>query len=149
MQLELLAPGVEHRQAAPLGPEMLGIGRDVEEALRPGAKEQAIEHAGIVENEGAEILGQGKDGVHVGGREDVALPVEQPRGSDSRMALGTTAVAARVICEPFMSAVIATGFVAAQGRRVAQLDGSERSVLLAAESMAGGLDRKPEILRMS
>jgi hypothetical protein len=76
MKLELLAPGVEHRQAAQFGPEMLGIARDVEEALGHGAKEQAIEHAGIVENEGAEVLGQSKDGVHVGGGEDVALPVD-------------------------------------------------------------------------
>ena len=54
VMLELSAPGMEHGQSADLGAEMLGITGDVLEALRHGAKEQAIEHPLIVQDQGRE-----------------------------------------------------------------------------------------------
>ena len=43
VMVQLLAPGVEHGEAAELGPEMLGGLGNVLECLGSGAKEQAIE----------------------------------------------------------------------------------------------------------
>jgi hypothetical protein len=57
---------MEDRHAADVSPEMLGIASDIEKALRHGAKEQAIEWARIVQDERAEVLGQGKNGVLIG-----------------------------------------------------------------------------------
>jgi hypothetical protein len=44
---------MEDGHAADLGPEMLGIAGNIEETLRHGAKEQAIEGARIVQDERA------------------------------------------------------------------------------------------------
>jgi len=43
MLVQVLAPGVEHGEAADLCPEMLRVPSDVLEGLGDGAKEQAIE----------------------------------------------------------------------------------------------------------
>ena len=60
VMVELLAPGMEHREAADLGPEMLGVAGDVLEGLGDGAKEQAIEHAGVLEGQGPRACGRVK-----------------------------------------------------------------------------------------
>ena len=54
--LELPAPGMEHRQAAELGSEMLRIAADVYKALGHGMKKEGIEHTGILKDEGTEFL---------------------------------------------------------------------------------------------
>ena len=53
VMVELLAPGMEHRQAADVRPEMLRVPGDVLERLRHGPKEQAIEHTRGLEGQGS------------------------------------------------------------------------------------------------
>jgi hypothetical protein len=130
--LEFTAPRVEDGHAPDLGAQMLGIARNVQEALGHGAKEQAIEQARIGEDEWAEVLRQGKNRVFVRRIKDFTLSVGQPRGSDDALAFGTAPVTAGVISASLMATGVTAGFVAAQGRRIAQLDGPQRSVLLAA-----------------
>jgi hypothetical protein len=133
--LELAAPGVEDRHAADLGPEMLGVAGDIEETLRHGAKEQAIEQARIVQNERAEVLGQGKDGVLVGRLQHFALSLGEPSGTGDTLTFWAAPIAAGVISASLMAAVVTAGFVSAQGRCIAQLDGPKRPVLLAAKGV--------------
>jgi len=52
MMMQLLAPGVQHGEATDLGPEMLRVPGDILEALGDGAKEQAIEVAGVLQRQG-------------------------------------------------------------------------------------------------
>ena len=52
VMVQLLAPGVQHGEAANLRPEMLGVPGDVLERLRHGAKEQTIEQARVLERQG-------------------------------------------------------------------------------------------------
>ena len=61
VMVELLAPGVQHGEAPNLRPEMLGVPGDVLEGLGHGAKEQAIERAGVLQRQGPEVVRQGKD----------------------------------------------------------------------------------------
>jgi hypothetical protein len=49
MMVQLLAPGVEHREATNLRAEMLRVSGDVLEGLGHGAKEQPIEEAWVLE----------------------------------------------------------------------------------------------------
>jgi len=51
MMVELLAPRVQHGEAANLGPEMLRGSGDILERLGDGAKEQTIEQAGVLERQ--------------------------------------------------------------------------------------------------
>lgn len=134
--LELTAPRMEDRHAADVSPEMLGIASDIEKALRHGAKEQAIEWARIVQDERAEVLGQGKNGVLIGRVEHFALSLGKPCGPGDALAFWAVPVATGIISASLMAAVVTAGFVSAQGGRVAQLDGPKRSVLLAAKGMS-------------
>ena len=52
MMVQLLVPGVEHREAPNLRAEMLRVSGDVLECLGDGAKEQPIEQARILERQG-------------------------------------------------------------------------------------------------
>ena len=119
--LELTAPRREDRHAADVSPEMLGIASDIEKALRHGAKEQAIEWARIVQDERAEVLGQGKNGVLIGRVEHFALSLGKPCGPGDALAFWAVPVATGIISASLMAAVVTAGFVSAQGGGVAQL----------------------------
>ena len=80
MVVELLAPGVEHGEAADLRPEMLGVPGDVLERLGDGAKEYAIQVAGMLQGQGSQVVWQGKNHMDVGCVEHLALPSGEPRG---------------------------------------------------------------------
>jgi hypothetical protein len=134
--LELATPRMKDRHAADLGAEMLGVAGDIDKALRHGAKEQTIEQAWMVQDERAEVLGQGKNGVFVGRLQHFALPLGEPRGTGDALAFGAVPVATGIISASLMAAVVTAGFVSAQGGCVAQLDGPKRPVLLAAKGMS-------------
>ena len=97
MMMQLLAPGVQHGEAPNLRAEMLGVSGDVLEGLRHGAKEQAIEVAGVLERQGPQVVRQGKDHMGVGRLEHLPLPGGEPRGLRGAMTFGAAAVAAGVI----------------------------------------------------
>ena len=78
----------EHREATDLGPEMLRVPRDVLEGLHHGAKEQAIEWAGVLQRQGPQVMRQGEDDVHVGRLEHLALPGRQPRSLGRTVTFG-------------------------------------------------------------
>jgi hypothetical protein len=122
--LELSAPSVEDGHATDLSAQMLGITRDVQETLGHGAKEQAIEQARIVQDEWAEVLGQGKNGVLVGRIENFALSVGEPSGLGGQVTFWATAVPARVIRLLLVATVVARREMPAKGGGAAQLDGA-------------------------
>ena len=134
--LELLAPGMEHRQAPQVRAEMLGVAGDIQEGLGDGAKEQRIEHAGILEDQGTQLLGQGKDCVDIGRVEDVLLLLGEPGSLGGPMALGTMPVATRVIAALLVVAVITAGGVPAEGGGAAQQNSAEGAVLCPAQGGA-------------
>jgi hypothetical protein len=55
MLLKSAAPSVQDGQAPQFSPEALRITRDVHQGLRDGAKEQAVEHARIGEDQWAQV----------------------------------------------------------------------------------------------
>ena len=123
MLLQLLAPGVEHSEAPKLRAETFGGLGDVLETLRHGAKEQAIELAGVLQRQGPQVMWQGKDHMTVGGIEHLALPGGEPRGLGGAMTFGAAAVPARVVRLDLVATVIALCDMAAEGRSPAHGDG--------------------------
>ncbi len=97
MVVQLLTPGVEDRQKANVGPEMLRIPRDGDEGLGDRLEEEGIEEAGVVEGEAIERVGQGKDHMEVRHREEFALPRSQPGGLGRALTLGTVPIPTGVI----------------------------------------------------
>jgi hypothetical protein len=131
--LELLAPGMEHRQTAELGPEMLGVDADVQKALGYGMKEEGIEQVGILKDEGTEFLWQGRNHMDVRCRQDFSLSIGEPSGLGRTVTFWATTVPARIIRRLLVLAAVALGQVAAEGRRAAQLDGAQGAMLGAAQ----------------
>src|SRR5262249_60646360 len=124
VMVQLLAPGVQHREAPDLRPEMLRVPSDVLERLGDRAKEQAIEGAWILEGQGPQSVRQGKDDVDVGGREQLGLPGPEPRRLGGAMAFGTATVPARVVRLSLVPTMVALGDMAAESGGPTQRDGA-------------------------
>jgi hypothetical protein len=65
---QVLTPGVQHSEEADAGAEVPWIGRDLQQRLGNGAKQQAIEQAGVLPSQGNKFLGHGEHHVGVGYR---------------------------------------------------------------------------------
>lgn len=135
VELELLAPGMEHRHTAELGPEMRGVAGDVQQALGHGVKEEGIEHARILQDEGVEVQRQGRNHMDVRCRQDFSLAVGKPRGLGCTMTFWATAVPARIIRRLLVLAAVALGQVSAEGGGAAQLNGTQGAMLRTAQSV--------------
>ena len=119
VQREVLAPGVQHRQHADFGPEVLRVGGHLEEGFRGGPHQQAVDRAGVVKCDRAEGAGEREHDVEVRCVEQVGGLGLQPSRGGRGLALGAMAVAARVIGDLLVPALRALQDVPTQGRRAA------------------------------
>ncbi len=55
--MKVLSPGMEHRQKADLGAQVQGVSRDLQQGLRRGPEQDAVNHPLIVERHVSERLG--------------------------------------------------------------------------------------------
>src|SRR6266446_10912909 len=133
MLMQLLAPGMQHREAPNLRAEMRGVPRNILERLRHGTKEQPVEQAGVLERQWPKVVRQGKDHMAVGGSEDLPLPRGEPRGLRHAVTFGAAAVPAGVVRLHLVATMIALGDMSAQGGSPAHDDSAEGSVLRARE----------------
>ena len=146
VMVQLLAPGVEHGEAADLRAEMLRIPSNVLECLGDGAKEQAIEWVRVLEHQRPQIVWQGKDDMGVGRLEYLALPGREPRGLGRAMAFGAAPVAAGVIRLHFVPTVVALGDMSAQSGRATQRDRAQCPVLRPREGVPIALEKDVAML---
>jgi hypothetical protein len=116
VRVELLPPGMQHGEAADLGPEVLRIAGNVLERLGDRAKEQPIELTGVLEGERSELMREGKDDMGVGCLEYLTLPGREPSGLGRPMAFRAAPMAARVIGLHFVPAGVTLGDMAPKGR---------------------------------
>jgi hypothetical protein len=65
-RVEILAPGVEHRQEANLGGQMLGVGGDLQQGLGGSAKEDPVDFSRILKGQVGDLLWQRKHHVEIG-----------------------------------------------------------------------------------
>jgi hypothetical protein len=133
MLLELLAPSVQHGQAAHLGAQMLGVARDVEQALRHAVKQERIEHAGILKDKRIEVVGQGRNHMDVRCRQDFSLSLGEPSGLGRAVTFWATAMPAGVIRRLWVATPVALSEMPAEGRGATQLDGAQGAMLRAAQ----------------
>jgi hypothetical protein len=75
---QILAPGMEHRQEANFGTEVLGIGRHLLERLRRRSKEDPVHGAFVLECQRTDFFWQGKHDVEVRDWQQLGLPCLQP-----------------------------------------------------------------------
>jgi len=107
MVVKGLPPGVEDGGDADVRAEVLWIGSDGQQRLRRGLEEQGIDRRLVLVGDGADRRRQGEDDVVVGDRQQLGLPGGHPSGRRPPLALRAMAVAARVVGDTGMGAVLA------------------------------------------
>jgi hypothetical protein len=127
---------MEHRGNADPGAEMLGIGGDGQHGLGADPHQQVVDDPFVVIGDVGDGRRQGEDDVEVADGEQFGLASRQPIVCGSTLALGAVAVAAAVVRDLGVGAVLALRDMTAEGRGAAALDGAHHLELAKAD-MAG------------
>src|SRR6266851_2805150 len=90
MVLKGLPPGVQHTQEADLCAEMLWIGRDLTQRLRPRPEQHIVDNGLVLEGDDLDLLGHREHDVEVGHVEQFGLTVREPLGARETLALWAT-----------------------------------------------------------
>ena len=120
--IEVLSPGVQDGGEADLGAEMLGIGGDRRERLGRGLEQKSVDLGLVLIGDGADRRRQREHDVEIGDRQEFGLARLQPPLRRRPLALRTMAIAARVVGDARMSAVLASLDVTAERRGATDLD---------------------------
>ena len=99
MLRQRLAPGMEHRRDAKLGSQVLGVAGQLPQGPGHGLEQQSVERPLVDPHAGSAQMGEGKDDVAVGNREQARLLGGQPLGPRCPLALGTVPIATGVVRE--------------------------------------------------
>ena len=142
MVLQRLTPGMEHRGDADLRAQIPGVGGDGGERLGGSAEQDRIDRGLVLEGDLARQRRQGEDDVEVRHRQQFGLSVREPFGARQPLALGAMAVAAGVVGDAHVAAIIALLHVTAERRRPARRDGAHDAPLDAAEMPGTGLPKR-------
>ena len=109
-----LSPGVQHGEEPDRGPEMARIGGDGAERVCGRVEEDAIDHRFVLCGDLGDGLGYREHDVKVLAVEQVGRPVLDPRGAGQRLAAGAMPIAAAVVPDPGVPAVVALLDMAAE-----------------------------------
>jgi len=97
MEKQILAPGVQYREKADLGAQVLRIGGNLQESCRTGSKQEGIDEFFVVENQGSQSVGERKDNVHVGNGQKFLLTSGQPLVASVGQTLRTMPIPAAIV----------------------------------------------------
>ena len=117
------APGVQHCRDGDPGAQVPGVRCDCEQRLRGCLEQQIVDHALVGVGDVADGRWQREDDVEVGHREQLALALFHPLSGRGSLALRAMPVAAAVVGDDGVAAVLAARDVPAESRRAAALDG--------------------------
>jgi len=132
---------VQHGGEPDAGAEVLGVGRDGDQGLGGGFEQQVIDDRLVVIGDIGDRSGQGEDDMEIGHGEELALAVGQPLLGSGGLALRTVPVAAGIVRDAQVGALLAAFDMPAQRRRSAALD--RRHELELAEAHMAGMRRAP------
>jgi hypothetical protein len=117
------SPRVQHGGDADSRAEVPGIGGDGQHRVRSRAEEEVIDHRLVLEGDVSNLGRHGEHDVEVSHRQQIGLARGQPGARGGALALGTMPVAAGVVGDPPVPAVVAGLDVTAQRGGAAVLDG--------------------------
>ena len=116
------APGVEHGGEADARAQMLRIGGDGGQRLGGGPEQEVVDGGLVLERDGADRGRQGEDDVVVGNRQQLGLAVFEPSPRRRGLALRAMPIAAGIVGDAFVRAVLAALDVSAERGRATGLD---------------------------
>jgi len=132
---------VEHGGEPDAGAEVLGVGRDGDQGLGGGFEQQVIDDRLVVIGDIGDRSGQGEDDMEIRHGQEIGLAVGQPFLGSSGLALWAMPIAAGVVRDAQVRAVLTAFDMPAQRRRSATLD--RRHDLELAEAHMAGMGRAP------
>jgi len=100
----LLIPGVQHTKEAEFRAQMTWISPHLQQGLGAGVKQQTVDLALVLQGDRRHRTRQGKNHMHVAGRQQVATTRLQPVVTRVGLALGTVPVSTGVEGDGTMSA---------------------------------------------
>jgi hypothetical protein len=103
-------------------PRCLGVSRDRHHRLRCRAEQQIVEDRLVLPGDVGNLGGKREDDMEVADRQQVGFAFGQPEAGCGALAFGAVAVAATVVGNALMPAVLAGIDVAAKRGRAAVLD---------------------------
>ena len=122
MMGERRAPGVQYGGQADARAEMLRVGGDRGQRLGGGPEQEVVDGGLVLERDRADRRRQGEDDVIVGNRQELRLAVFEPLPRRRALALRAVAVAAGVVGDAFVRAVLAALDVSAERGGATGLD---------------------------
>jgi hypothetical protein len=122
MMGERQAPGVQHGGVADASSEMLGVGGDGGQRLGGGPEQKIVDRSLVLERDGADRSRQGEDDVIIGNGQKLRLAVFEPLPRRRSLALRAMRVAAGIVGDARVRAVLAALDVPAERRGPAILD---------------------------
>jgi hypothetical protein len=134
---EVLPPSVQHRGHADRGPEMLGIGGDGLHRLGRRAKQDVIDDRLVLQRNAGDRRRHSEHDMEVRNRQQVALAIREPLGAGETLALRAVPVAAGIVGNAGLTAILAALDMAAEHRCPARLDRRHHAAL--SGSQAAGL----------
>ena len=121
---ERRSPRMQHRRDADPGAQMLGIGGDGEHGLGRRLEQKAIDFRLVLPGDGADRRRQREHDVIIGQRQKLGLAVRQPLACSGSLTLWAMPVAAGVVADDGVTAVLASRDMTAKLRRAAGFDGA-------------------------
>jgi hypothetical protein len=121
---------VQEREAADVGPEMLGISGDGQKGFRRGTKQHPVDGAAILESQWSQLVREGENDVEVLDVENLLLTGLKPRGTCSALTLRAMPVTAGVVDADDVTTLVALLRAAAENRRPALYKVGQDTTLL-------------------
>src|ERR1700730_13681057 len=125
MMMQVLSPGVQDGHQPDLGAEMPGIGSDDAQRLGGGREQDAIDDGLTVEWDLGDRGRHSEDDVQVRHRQQLGSSVGQPLSTRQPLALRAMPVAAGIVGDAKLAAVVALFDMTAQRGRAAGFDGAD------------------------
>jgi hypothetical protein len=123
-------PGVEHGGDADPGAQVFWIGGDGERGLGTRLEQQVVDHALVLIGDLGDPRWQGEDQVEVSDGQQFGLAIGQPAPGRRALAFGAVAIAAGVIGDVAMAAVLTGRHMATERRGATALDRTHHLHLL-------------------
>ena len=119
MMMEVLAPGVQHCQEANLCSQPLGVGRHFEQGLGGRPKKEPVHETRVLQRQGGDGVGNCEHDMKVRHLQQFVGAVPHPLGGDGPLALRAMTIAAGVVSDSLVRAMIAACDMPTQGGRPA------------------------------
>ena len=104
---QILPPSVEHHGDAEFAAEPAGIAAELEQGLRGGVEQQAVDESGVSLGDGVEFVRQSEHDMPVADVEEVGALALDPAGLHKRLTLGAVTISARCVLNRHRPAVVA------------------------------------------